>query len=202
MTEKIHEQISAFIDDELSAEEGAFLIRRLVRDSEASGQLARYAMIGSALRGELVRADESALRTRIQASLGGAFAEPVKAGSRKTDREARPGRVVAAAGVAVAVAGAALFGLRMLNQAALEGPVESERSAATVPSFLEPATYVVPQEFTEALILSPPIRLTNYLMQHGSFASPLSRNVVDAKLVGVFEAETDDDDATVPGVQW
>jgi hypothetical protein len=202
MTEKIHEQISAFIDDELSAEEGAFLIRRLVSDGDARGQLARYAVIGSALRGDLMRADESVLRCRIQASLGGPVAEPVKSEPRKPDKSSGPARVVAAASVAAAVAAFALFGLRTVNQAGPEAPVSGEPSVESASTFLEPPSYVVPQDFTEGLIQSPDIRLTNYLMQHGSFASPFSRVLMHTNMVGPIESEMGDEEAAIPGVQW
>ena len=53
MTESIQDQVSAFIDDELSAEECAFFVRRLERDPEARRQLIRYTTMGAVLRGEL-----------------------------------------------------------------------------------------------------------------------------------------------------
>src|SRR5690606_28907488 len=54
MSEQIHDQVSAFLDDELSAEECAFLVRRIERDPEARDKLVRYSLIGSALREELL----------------------------------------------------------------------------------------------------------------------------------------------------
>ena len=41
MTEQINDQISAFIDDELSPEESALLVRRFERDARARGQATR-----------------------------------------------------------------------------------------------------------------------------------------------------------------
>ena len=55
MTDQISDQISAFIDDEVSDEESAFLIRRFEHDSDARSQAARY-MIGAALRNEAAQA--------------------------------------------------------------------------------------------------------------------------------------------------
>ena len=40
MTEQISDQISAFIDDELSDEESAFLLRRFERDADARNRAA------------------------------------------------------------------------------------------------------------------------------------------------------------------
>jgi len=71
MTEQISDQISAFIDDELSDEESAFLLRRFERDTDARSRAARYTMIGAALRDELVGSDPEILRRRIAAALTG-----------------------------------------------------------------------------------------------------------------------------------
>jgi len=72
MSEHIHEQISAFLDDELSSEESAFLVRRLSSDSIARQQTVRYSTIGSVLRDEAVLASSTLLRDRIHAVLDGA----------------------------------------------------------------------------------------------------------------------------------
>ena len=74
MTEQINDQISAFIDDELSADESAMLVRRFERDPEARGRALRYTMIGDALRGQLLEPHPSILRRRVAASLSGAQA--------------------------------------------------------------------------------------------------------------------------------
>ena len=72
MSERIHEQISAFLDDELSSEESAFLVRRLTSDTLAHQQTIRYATIGSVLRDESVLANSKLLRDRVHAVLDGA----------------------------------------------------------------------------------------------------------------------------------
>ena len=54
MSGKIEDQISAFTDDELSAEECEFLVRRLERDPESREKVLRYAAIGSAIRGDML----------------------------------------------------------------------------------------------------------------------------------------------------
>ena len=69
MSERIHEQISAFLDDELSSEESAFLVRRLTSDTLAHQQTIRYATIGSVLRDESVLANSKLLRDRVHAVL-------------------------------------------------------------------------------------------------------------------------------------
>src|SRR5690606_17966250 len=93
MSEQIHEQVSAFIDDDLSAEECAFLVRRFERDPESRSKLVRYSLIGSALRGELLPPDPDMLRRRVNAALNGSpFASKSPAASAPPPRAAAGAR--------------------------------------------------------------------------------------------------------------
>src|SRR5690606_27634270 len=120
MTEHIQDQLSAFIDDELSEEESAFLVRRLERDATARGQLARYALIGAALRGELLQPHPWVLQHRIDAALNGvpAAAQPpvVRAARQRGWRAVGMTRPLAGAGIAAAAAVAAIGLLRYTNE--------------------------------------------------------------------------------------
>src|SRR5262245_29077309 len=71
MTDQINDQISAFIDNELSADESALLVRRFERDTEARARAMRYTLIGASLRGELLEPHPSVLRQRISSALSG-----------------------------------------------------------------------------------------------------------------------------------
>ena len=114
MTEQINDQISAFIDDELSAEESALLVRRFERDPNARAQVLRYTMIGAALRGEVLEPHSSALRRRIAAALDGAVPAAERPAPRWSARYARP---LLGFGIAAAVAVAAIGTLRLVNEA-------------------------------------------------------------------------------------
>jgi len=59
MTDTIHEQVSKFVDDEMSVEECDFFVRRLERDSDARSRYLRYQLIGAALRREQVASPTS-----------------------------------------------------------------------------------------------------------------------------------------------
>ena len=158
MSEQIYEQISAFLDDELSAEESAFLVRRLTSDAIARNQTIRYATIGSILREESVLPNSTILRDRIHASLDGA---PVgrSALSRTARRNRQWTRMLAAASVAGFVAVMSLLGLRTLNDDVGRSPrVQTITAAPGV--WAEPDSYVVPGEILQASQLAaPPIRL-------------------------------------------
>jgi negative regulator of sigma E activity len=190
MTEQINDQISAFIDDELSDEESGFLLRRFERDPDARGQAVRYTMIGSALRGELLGPDHAVLRRRIAVALTG---QPLPAAARPagTAWRTRYMRPVLGFGIAASVAVAAIVGLRSLNEARV-APVSGAATAANVVPLqvrqeTAPASYVVPQEVADAPAVAPAIRLTNYLVHHGEYASRLSRTSVHSNVVGAAE---------------
>ena len=181
MTEQISDQISAFIDDELSAEESALLVRRFERDSNARTQALRYTMIGAALRGELLQPQSQVLRRRIAAALDGAA--PV-AERRAPSWSARYARPMLGFGIAAAVAVAAIGTLRFMNEAS--APNGSTAGTATVQASdpVVPPSYVVPQDATPAGPVTSPIRLTNYLIHHSAYASGLGRASVSSNVVG------------------
>ena len=50
MTDRIKEQLSAFLDGELPEAETTLLLKRLERDDELKGTLSRYSLIGAVIR--------------------------------------------------------------------------------------------------------------------------------------------------------
>jgi sigma-E factor negative regulatory protein RseA len=182
MSEQINDQISAFIDNELSADESALLVRRFERDTEARTRAMRYTLIGASLRGELLEPHPSILRQRIAAALSGNVAPSLPRRERVAERWTRP---LLGVGIAATVAIVAIGALRTLNEASL--PSASGPPVAAVPlQARDPVaapSYVVPVATTDA---PPPVapRLTNYLMHHGEFASGLTRTSVSSNVVG------------------
>jgi sigma-E factor negative regulatory protein RseA len=187
MTDQINDQISAFIDNELSADESALLVRRFERDSEARARAMRYTLIGASLRGELLEPHPSVLRQRISVALSGApVPSAPRARERWTDRWARP---LLGVGIAATVAVVAVGTLRSLNEASL---VQNPLNASAIPvggfplqagDSVRAPSYVVPQG-TDLSRTVAPIRLTNYLMHHGEFASGLTRTSVNSNVLG------------------
>lgn len=188
VTGPVHDQISAFLDDELSDEEAAFLVRRFERDPETRKQAVRYATIGLALRGELLGPDPNLLRRRIDAALSGATPQPFRVPPSRTwpSRIVRP---LVGGGIAAAVALAGVVALRSNNDSRPDTAVavgRASNAAVAVQAWTEPPSYVVPQDILESgpVTPPPPIRLTNYLMHHGQYASRLSRTSVNSNVVG------------------
>jgi negative regulator of sigma E activity len=60
MSDTIHEQVSKFVDDEMSVEECDFFVRRLERDGDARSRYLRYQLIGAALRREQMASPSAA----------------------------------------------------------------------------------------------------------------------------------------------
>jgi negative regulator of sigma E activity len=186
MTDQINDQISAFIDNELSAEESALLVRRFERDTDARARALRYTLIGSSLRGELIEPHPYVLQQRVAAALSGGIAPSVpRARERWTDRWARP---MLGVGIAATVAIVAVGTLRSLNEASVV-PGNPAASLAVMPLQARDAraadlapSYVVPQDTDPSRSVAP--RLTNYLMHHGEFASGLTRTSVNSNVVG------------------
>jgi sigma-E factor negative regulatory protein RseA len=183
MTDQINDQISAFIDNELSADESALLVRRFERDGEARARAMRYTLIGASLRGELLEPHPSVLRQRIAVALSGAPVPSVpRARERWTDRWARP---LLGVGIAASVAVVAIGTLRSLNEASV-APIPATAIGALPLQVSDPVrapSYVVPQG-TDFSRTDAPIRLTNYLMHHGEFASGLTRTSVNSNVLG------------------
>ena len=185
MTEQINDQISAFIDDELSADESAMLVRRFERDPEARSQAMRYTLIGTALRGELLEPHPAVLRQRIAAALAGVVPVTPRAPARWSVRIARP---LLGFGIAATVAVVAIAVLRTVTN---PETVPSRAVAVTAPApvplqardAVEAPSYVVPPDVAETRVVTPPIRLTNYLMHHSEYASRLSRTSVRSNVV-------------------
>jgi len=189
MTEEIHDQISAFSDDELSPDECEFLVRRMSRDPESRDKVLRYAVIGTALRGDLLGPDPDLLRTRLRQSLDGVSLAPI---STQEPPSRAPAFLRPALGAGIA-AGVAVLGLLALNYLApsssIEGtPVLAAQQVAVDAQSAPAMSYVVPQDtessrgVTEPAIQQP-VRLTNYLLRHGEYAIGIGRTSIHSNVV-------------------
>jgi sigma-E factor negative regulatory protein RseA len=196
MTDQVRDQISAFLDDELSADESAFLVRRLERDAEARQTMRRYATIGAALKGDLVYADPDLLRRRVALRLDGGQAPGAQAEASKPALRRWP---LAGVGLVVGVGMLALLLLRFDGFGSVGDPAAGDQATAAavpVPSYAverpaRPASVVQPSVRPSA----QPIRLTNYLVHHGEFATRLGQpwihsNVISSRDIQGQEEET------------
>lgn len=178
----IKEQLSAFIDGELPAEELELLLRRLERDKDHRATLARYAAISGVIRGEALVARSGEFRGRVMA----AVSEQRATGEPETEpsHRSRTGFAVAG-GLAVAVALVFVLGLDA------DFP-ESQPSVETVALDPMPVNPSQPQERDaggfQALPAARqaslnPERMTSYLVAHGQYARAFQSTMMDSRIV-------------------
>ena len=166
-------------------------MHRFSRDEGLRGKALSYRVIGAAMRGELLYPDPNILRRGIHKALDGdsSVAETVDVRRWSARRLARP---MMGAAVAATVAVFAITGLRNVARNGNEGQVVP---LATNLGKTEAATYVVPQDAVEAGVLRQvPIRLTNYLVNHGEYASGLGRKSIHSDIVGFRSGSDIDED--------
>jgi sigma-E factor negative regulatory protein RseA len=194
-------QLSAFLDGELPRTEADLFIRRLERDAGLKRALSRYALIGEVMRtpasgsgaivsGGFVSRVSAALAT--EAPHGATSAVPADRNApAATSRWLKP-----LAGLSIAAGVAALtIGLLTKTPEAVQSvaTVADQSEAATDPAVLE-ASYIVP-EITVTGPLLPAARLTNYVMAHSEYSSPLGRRNV---LSSMLADESTSPDGAIP----
>jgi negative regulator of sigma E activity len=179
MTESIQDQISAFIDGELAADETEFLLRRLSHDRDARRQLKSYLAIGAAVRGDLIGDRAVDLSDSLRTAMDGNVAEEDAAiPARAWWRIAKP---IAGVAIAASVALAALF---LVRGPEVPGVPVAQVDAPPV----EATAYVVPTVQEQNVIVRPQLRLTNYLVSHGQYTSSLGRQLINSSVVAYEES--------------
>jgi sigma-E factor negative regulatory protein RseA len=183
MSDSVKEQLSACLDGELADQELDLLLKRVGRDAELRQSMGRYALIGEVLRGQ-AHAPSKQFADRLMAAIDSEpaiDAAPRRRSARAFGRFARPlSGFAIAASVAVAV---------LSIQRIAQPPSESVAPAAIVaaaPTSPEPS-YVVPAT-TQDVSFVPATRLTNYVVAHSEYTSPLSRRTL---LSGVLSEDDD-----------
>lgn len=189
MTERIKEQLSAFLDGELPEPESALLVKRLERDDDLRGALSRYSLIGAVLRsdGDVPAARQVA--ARVSAAIAREPSGRMAVARFRPSAFVRPlaGLAIAASVAAVAVlmmqrfdADSAVQPEPMLAQVADEPVVPVTAAAEPVES--PPHIYTTPAAADGPGGL-PMTQFANYLVAHSSYASPLVRRSIVTGLI-------------------
>jgi len=174
--EKLEDQISAFLDEELPDEECQLLVRRLTRDDQLRATFGRYALVGAILRREPGIRPQPELVSRVSDAIAGEDAHelsPAAAGLSK--KWLRP---VAGGAIAATVAVLALVSLRPT-------PVD-ERALVDTNEPLEAAVIVPPP--AELRPVPAPAGFANYLFSHGDYTGSVNQ-------LTHFVVDDDDDEA-------
>jgi len=191
MSDPVKEQLSACLDGELPEGELDLLLKQLQRDPQLRTALGRYALIGEALRAQGAVMAPKGFSSRVAAAIA---AEPALDGTSIPTRRTRAGRWMrTAAGFAVAasVATFAILAVRQPHEPA--APYVAEVTlTGTQESEPEIPSYIVPATATSGFV--PAARLTNYVVVHSEYSTPLGRRSV---LSGVLAEEDSSDDESV-----
>ena len=173
MKDKLHEQLSALVDDELEEREQALLLKQLAGDAELSRRLSRFQIISDALQNHLPEISSTGFHERVQAAL--ADEPPVQQHSTL----ATLFKPVAGLALAASVAMIAVLSLQSVRQ---EGPgaIPAVASAPVHDSYIRAAAddAVQPEEPAGGAQ-----NLDVYLVNHSEFA--VSRGILPyMRLVG------------------
>ncbi|MEJ2435175.1 MAG: RseA family anti-sigma factor, partial [Pseudolabrys sp.] len=113
MTEKLDEQLSALMDDELPESERELLLRRLAVDSGLRDRWERYHLARDVLHNELPETVDLGLSERVRAALEREPAQKRGVPAAGALREVF--KPLAGLAIAVSVAALAIVGLQQLN---------------------------------------------------------------------------------------
>ncbi|HEY0943032.1 MAG TPA: sigma-E factor negative regulatory protein [Steroidobacter sp.] len=222
MTDALNEQLSACLDGELPPAELDLLLKRVGREAELRAAIGRYSLIGEAMRAERPAVASPDFAGKVMAAVAAESTAPAATPTRSpvqypnrtrndgvrapaaaswispaTLRYLRP-----AAGMAIAagVAAVAVLTLQPTGQPDSGGvamPMVAANQPAANESIVSPAddsepSYVVPTTTSSSAFI-PATRLTNYVVAHSEYSSPLGRRSV---LSGVLA-----DDAEVQALE-
>lgn len=181
--ETLQSQLSAFIDGELPTAETELLARRLARDAELQQTLSRYILLGEALRAPRQAGGVSKeFSARIAAAI-----EQTEVKTDSADVHVARKRVnipwqllKPAAGIAVAASVALVAVLVVRNPQSPADSVLAQRLKDSSNTQLAAQvsngdSYVVPAVATAPSAPIPAARLTNYVVAHSEFTSPLGQ---------------------------
>ncbi len=185
MTERLHDQISAFLDGELPDAEQELLIRRLARDTECRATLRRYALIGSVMRSSSVNLAVADLSLGVAAAIE---SEPSHDGTiAEEDRLLKILKPIAGIAVAATVALVAITSLQPADVGGMDESPQISQLPMIGNVTAVPASYDLDSNTD---------RLTNYLIQHSEYSAPMgSRNVL-LEIIGNDEVVDESEQAT------
>jgi sigma-E factor negative regulatory protein RseA len=204
MTDAVNEHLSTCLDGELSAAELDLLLKRLERDPELRDALGRYTVIGEALRNTRPVVASRSFADKIMAAVEQEPAQKAavtRRGVRISPVLSRSLRPVAGIGIAATVAALAIFSVQRAGVEA-PGPIAANELAAAPAAVVaqssdEPASYIVPTNTSQSAFV-PATRLTNYVVAHSEYSSPLARRSV---LTGVLAQDDGDPDVATDDAQ-
>lgn len=181
MNDALNEQISAFVDGELSEPETELLLRRLAQDRSLRDAVGRYMEIGRQLRREPEVPGVASLRGRIEQALDGHDTGRIESDRPGVTRYFKP---VAGFAVAASVTIVALIGFQQGGDSPI-GPANTTQAVAESSDI----AYTVPSiaDFEQT---DPSSALARFYLKHGATTSAMGSNDVNSRLVSFELLET------------
>ncbi len=194
MTDKVGEQLSAWMDGELPQEEVPLLLKRLEEDRELRLRLQRFQLIRDAMKGGLPELVNYRMADRVDAELRNETAAassdadipiPDKARSHWAQR-------LLGAGIAASVAVLALVGVQMLNSRTTP-PTVAQPGVADAGLVVMPQPAIQRAAVNQWQVADPEVarRLNDYLAKHSERAttSGLQSMPPHVRIVGYEQSE-------------
>lgn len=182
----IEEQLSAFLDGELSTDELQLLVRRMERDDEYRATLARYARIGGLLRNDRSQQLADQLRSNLIVALedvGGEKGAPAKP-EQSVSKVSWFKPSIAAAVSALALATLLTTFYTGLDGVDLPAPVQQatirDPFAEESPQGGARQAAIMPQLDSQSMMDSD--RMLSYLVSHGEYARPFQGAMMDTRV--------------------
>jgi len=165
MNEKVNNQLSAFMDGELSEQEHELLIRQLTRDPGMLDKWGSYHLIRDAMQNHLPVHVDGGLLQRISAAMED---EPEHIQGNELSSVRQWIRPLAGFAVAASVAMMAVLGLQNISQPDVSPVLSELASAKPQPSYIQPASTNGLRWNVQPAIAT---RLNGYLVNHNESVS-------------------------------
>lgn len=223
MKDALNEQLSACLDGELPAAELDLLLKRVGKEAELRAAIGRYSLIGEAMRAERPAIASRDFASKVMAAVAQEAPmqvqapvvtpvprhvpeqRPAVAVHKVAPSFARYGRPALGMAIAAGVAAVAVFTMQPqpVGQPELTTPLvaANEPTVASTETDADPS-YVVPTSTSNSAFI-PGTRLTNYVVAHSEYSSPLGRrSLMSGVLADDEEGEgtdgaADDQDAPI-----
>jgi sigma-E factor negative regulatory protein RseA len=199
--ETLQSQLSAFVDDALPTDETDLFTRHLVKDAELKQMMCRYGLIGEALRAPNAVAHVSKdFSVRIAAALDQQELNSGKEAKKDVGRASATRWLKPAAGLAIAASVAWMAVVTVRAPAMTQAPSLAAETLQPVTLTAQRAgsadSYVVPMVANAPSVAIPAARLTNYVVAHSEYASPLGRHNMMTGLLTEGASATEEEAVT------
>ncbi len=170
MTDKLNEQVSALLDNELSDRETASALTQLSQHPELRQKWERYHLIGDVMRGETIQLEATEVSERVRKAVD---SEPSIISAPKRTSVWKSNWVRPAAGAALAASVAAVAVISAPGFLGIDEPERTQLAATNIST----ATTVPRQNISGTRwnnLKQPSLesRLNGYLVDHSEYVSP------------------------------